>query len=247
MTAALRRFSKHTVVGNPMLLGVGHPAVVEGRSLFTKPAGNYSDRVLVSGFNSKKIGKKCIKGRWAGMPIFTLTLEERKTCPRDCVLWRSCYGNRMHWSRRNQPGRELEEKLGRELAGLQERHPKGFVVRLHVLGDFYSVEYVKLWERWLDTFPALRVFGYTARRENDPIGRELRELIRRRWGRFAVRSSGGYFGGWYSRVIPKTVVVASEDRAGSAIVCPAQTQKTECCGTCTLCWETEKPIAFLEH
>ena len=69
----LRRFEEHTKVGKPYVLAADHPAVVEGRSLFTKPAGNHSDRILVSGFNSKKIGKRVIKGRWAGMPIFTLT------------------------------------------------------------------------------------------------------------------------------------------------------------------------------
>lgn len=244
----LRRFNEHTVVGNPKILAKNHPAVVEGRSLFTKPAGKFSDRVLVSGFNSKKIGKKCIKGRWAGMPIFTLTLEERKTCPRSCVLWRSCYGNRMHWSRRNQAGAELEMKLECELAGLQGKHPNGFVVRLHVLGDFYSVEYVQRWANWLDVYPALRVFGYTARQENDPIGRELRELVRRRWKRFAVRSSGGYLGGWRGGTIPKTIVVQDANFVPEgSIICPAQTQKSDCCGTCTLCWETTKPIVFLEH
>jgi hypothetical protein len=248
MTAALRRFEEHTKVGKPYVLAENHPAVIEGRSLFTKPAGNHGTRILVSGFNSKKIGKRVIKGRWAGMPIFTLTLEERKTCPASCVLWRSCYGNRMHWSRRNQAGPELETKLNFELAELQTKHPKGFVVRLHILGDFYSVGYVQRWETWLDAYPALHVFGYTARQENDPIGQKLRELIRRRWRRFAVRSSGGYLGGWYGRVIPKTVVVPTEaDAPAGSIVCPAQTQRSDCCGTCTLCWETEKPITFLEH
>lgn len=245
MTAQLRRFTEHKKPGNAMVLAADHPAVVEGRSLFTKHAGNSSSRVLVSGFNSRKIGKVCKKGKWKGFPIYTLTLEERKTCPTTCDLWRSCYGNKMHWSRRNQAGPVLEAKLGQELSNLQEQHPRGFIVRLHVLGDFYSVEYVQKWEDWLDMHPALHVFGYTARTEVDPIGRELRELIRVRWRRFAVRSSGHLLGG--TPGIPYTSVIKTESEAGKAIICPAQTYKSDCCATCALCWQSKKPIAFLEH
>jgi hypothetical protein len=34
------------------------------------------------------------------------------------------------------------------------------------------------------------------------------------------------------------------------IVCPAQTNRTECCGTCGLCWHenaVDKTIIFIEH
>ena len=241
----LRRFETHKAPGNPKVLAVDHPAAVEARSLYSRHAGNASDRVLVSGFNSSKIGKQCVKGKWKGMPIFTLTLEERRTCPRSCEQWLSCYGNKMHWSRRNQPGAELEWKLDRELRDLQGRFPKGFIVRLHVLGDFYSVDYVERWANWLNAYPALHVFGYTARTEDDPIGRALRNMIRTRWDRFAVRSSGKKLNA--RPTIPSTVVVRSEDAAGNAIVCPAQTYRSDCCGTCALCWQSKRQIAFLEH
>lgn len=236
----LRRFEEKTKVGRPHVLADDHPAVVEGRSLFTKAAGNHSDRVLISGVNSKKIGARVMKGRWKGMPIYTLTLEERKTCPRSCTLWNSCYGNRLHWSRRLQPGADLEARLAFELERLDAKHSGGFVVRLHVLGDFYSVEYVKLWASWLKRFPTLRVFGYTARRAGDPIGFELTKLALSQWDRFAVRSSGGYL---YD--VPATVV-AQADVPG-AVTCPAQTGRTDCCSTCALCWEGRKTVAFLEH
>lgn len=241
----LRRFTEHKRPGNAMVLAVDHPAVVEGRSLFTKHAGNASSRVLISGFNSRKIGKVCKKGKWKGFAIYTLTLEERKTCPTTCELWCSCYGNKMHWSRRNQAGPTLEAQIEEELRDLQEQHPRGFVVRLHVLGDFYSVDYVQKWEDWLDMYPALHVFGYTARTEQDPIGRALRELIFTRWRRFAVRSSGHYLRG--KPGVPYTAVIKTEAEAGKAIICPAQTYKSDCCATCALCWQSKKPIAFLEH
>lgn len=242
---SLRRFTIHKAPGNPKVLASEHPAVVNATSLYSISARRHTNSVLISGFNSRKIGARAVKSRWKGMPIYTLTLEERATCPRSCELWASCYGNKMHWSRRQPHGPELEDRLEFELRGLQYEHPRGFIVRLHILGDFYSVEYVRKWAGWLDKFPALRIFGYTAREETDPIGRELRELIKTRWLRFAVRSSGHKLRG--TPGIPYTIVVKSETGAKGAIVCPAQTDKTDCCGTCGLCWQSKKPIAFLEH
>ena len=40
------------------------------------------------------------KGKFAGYVIFTLTLEERATCPRDCFHWDNCYGNNMAFAHR---------------------------------------------------------------------------------------------------------------------------------------------------
>lgn len=239
----LRRFEKKTKVGRPHVLADDHPAVVEGRSRFTKPAGNHSERVLISGMNSKKIGARVVKGRWKGMPIYTLTLEERKTCPRSCAVWAMCMGNKMHWSRRLQPGADLEARLAIELERLSTKYPKGFVVRLHVLGDFYSVAYVQLWGSWLKRFPALHVFGYTARQIDDPIGFELAKLSISQWERFAMRSSGDNLPN-----VPSTHVIANENNApADALVCPAQTGSTACCSTCALCWQSKKTVVFLEH
>lgn len=240
--AELKRFAGHRPWGSPLVLADTHPAVVEGRSLFTKAAGNSSSRVLVSGFNSRKIGKKVTKGKWARFPIYTLTLEERKTCPSTCIMWNGCFGNKMHWARRNQAGPTLEYKIHEELFVFQRIHPKGFVVRLHVLGDFYSMDYVRLWEKWLGEFPALNVFGYTARQLDDPIGAELARVVSEKWDRFAVRSSDDNLGD----KVPHTLVVKSPEET-DGIICPAQTDASDCCGTCSLCWQTTKPIIFLEH
>ena len=94
---------------------------------------------LKSGENSAKIGGLIVKGRWRGFPVYTLTLEERATCPRTCHHWRSCFGNGTHLADRIAAGANLEWRLEREVALLDIDHPRGFVVRLHVLGDFYSV------------------------------------------------------------------------------------------------------------
>lgn len=241
-----RRFTKHSKPGKPMVLDFGHPAVTEGRTLFTRSAnaGRGTGRVLISALNQRKIGRRITKGAWAGFEVYTLTLEERKTCPRSCTEWRSCYGNHMPWSIRAPHGPGLETKLENELMQLQIKHPKGFVVRLHILGDFYSVSYVQRWIYWLDAFPALHVFGYTARSYKDPIGIAVRDLAKARWDRFAVRSSGRALGAH-----PAAVVVETEDQAKreEAILCPAQTDKTSCCATCALCWSTTKTIAFQRH
>lgn len=167
-------------------------AAVEGRTLFRHTVVEPDltrNRILVSGWNNAKVGKWVEKGRWAGMPIWCLTLEERATCPQSCHHWLTCYGNGMNWARRNRPGEALERGLEIELAGLQRKHPRGFVVRLHILGDFYSIGYVEAWGRFLDTFPALRVFGFTARLPGTPIGNAVQDLARRRWDRFAIRVS----------------------------------------------------------
>lgn len=227
----------------------GHDAVIEGRTLFpsTVVDAGAALTVLKSGFNQRKVGKRVTKGRWRGMEIYCLTLEERKTCPRSCQHWLSCYGNNMHRAQRIEAGPELERLLWLELAALEARHPAGFVVRLHILGDFYSTGYVRFWKRALAAFPALRVFGYTARHpRTDPIGRALWQLTVWTWDRFAIRFSG--------REAPTMgAVTIKRGGASTHVICPAQTAERRgdkgdrVCATCTFCWESQRTIAFENH
>ena len=243
--SSLRRFTDHTAPGFTKTLDPWHASALDGHSLYRArvvPAAA-PDRLLKSGHNSRKIGARVTKGRWAGMPIYTLTLEERATCPSSCAHWLTCYGNAMNWSERIQHGPELEERLDGELRTQAGQHPAGFVVRLHVLGDFYSVGYVDRWAGWLDQHPALRVFGYSARPAGDAIGDRLRELVAARWDRFAVRFSGA--GGEGSANTIRRMPAAP--RVAEGIVCPAQTGRTDCCGTCGLCWGTRRNVAFIVH
>jgi hypothetical protein len=130
-----------------------HPAFLTGHTIYGPTTVRTPDRsasglwALKTGANSRKIGGEILKGRWKGFPIFTLTLEERRTCPTSCRHWRSCYGNRMPWVHRWEAGAALEWRLPREIGLLSIDHPRGFAVRLHNLGDFYSVAYVELWAR----------------------------------------------------------------------------------------------------
>lgn len=200
-----------------------------------------------------KLGKKVTKGKLAGFPIFTLTLEERATCPRSCAHWADCYGNNMPFATRYAVGAEFEAMLAEELATLQKRHPKGFLVRLHILGDFYSVSYVAKWAAWLGQFPALHIYGYTANQPNavDKTERAIGEAVltlREACGdRFAVRFSGQFD--------EKNMTALSADdsraldlvEAKEAFICPVQTDRVADCGACALCWTSRKPVVFITH
>ena len=218
-----------------------HAAVVEGRTRYPKSRkfAEEEARILKGGWNQEKLGGKVLKGRWKGMPIFALTLEERATCPRTCEMYRACYGNGMNWAHRFVHDRDLEDLLWLELTSYAESHPDGFVIRLHVLGDFYSVEYVQLWIRALIVFPALRVFGFTARRPEDPIGRELRRTSREFPDRFVMR--------WSGEEGPRGAVTIEKGEATRHTVCPAQQRDDRFCGNCAFCWHSDATVAFWRH
>jgi len=180
--------------------------------------------VLKPGWYNQKLGGLVTKGRWNGLPIFSLTLEERYTCPQTCQHWHTCYGNNMNWAKRYRAGPDLEAAIARDLDSLSKRFPAGFVVRLHILGDFYDLRYANLWAAWAAHYPTMKVFGYTAHTPDSPIGRVMAEHFPH------IRFSG------------------VDTRTGTdGLVCPEQTGKTESCGTCGLCWSTSKVITFKEH
>lgn len=239
---ALRRFKTPKPQGARITLAKNHHASKAARSIFPTRVFHSSvvQRVLKSGANASKIGKTVAKGKWKGFPIFTLTLEERATCPRSCQQWASCYGNNMHMAQRIIADEPMEARLWNELAALQAAHPQGYVVRLHVLGDFRDVAYVRLWQNALHEFPALRVFGYTAHAPESVIGALLLTMSVDQWDRWAIRFSGAGF-----QELGSEVVDRAEDT--SHLICPAQTGKTDCCATCALCWQSERTIAFLRH
>lgn len=240
----LRRFESIKPGRKGIELSVGHVAAVEGRTIFPTTVNAVGHprlkRLLKSGHNSRKIGKAVTKGKWRGFPIFTLTLEERKTCPTTCAAWHACYGNGMPYAQRIAHGRAFEEALWEELADKQRVHPDGFVVRLHILGDFYSVDYAELWAEALEAYPALRIFGYTAHPPLSPIGQVIAQLMGVHPDRVAMRFSG--------LDAPTDGSVVVEHAAETEhVVCPAQRGLTECCATCALCWQSDRTIAFLRH
>ncbi len=232
------------------LPGMANPSIEAGRSIFhrngVKPVSAMKS-VLVSGHANVKIGRDVRKGKlFRGYWIFTVSLEERATCPRTCAHWQSCYGNNMPFAKRVDHRdrdallaaitRDVERELGR-------RGRAGVLVRLHALGDFFDRDYVWFWRDLLWKHPNLAVFGYTA---HDPhksaIGFAI-GVVKELFGeRFAVRWSNNPDEDEWS-----TRTVVEPFSAPDAIQCPEQIGATDGCGKCGLCWNTKKNIAFTAH
>ncbi len=248
--APRRRFADHYTARPEAVIGLapGHAALREARTLFptTVVPAEAAPRLLVSGAHSRKIGDRVSIGAWRGMPIYTLTLEERATCPRSCAHWATCYGNGMQMARRHAHGPRLEFLLPFELDALQASFPDGFVVRLHVLGDFYDAAYAGLWRRWLARYPALHLFGYTAHDRASPVGAIVAAMNTSQPGRCRLR---------FSTPAPdhrgdEATTIWREPEARvvpEGIVCPAQTGAASCCGACGLCWTADRTIVFKAH
>ena len=234
-------------------LAEDHPAVVEGRTLFlngdTRDPAETDRPVLISGINNSKLGAKVTHGRWAGRAIYQLSLEERATCPRECEQWNSCYGNGMHRAARHKHGPALIAAISRDLKRLHKKHPQGIVVRLHTLGDFYSLEYIIQWEIWLDRYPSLAVFGYTRRQPGSPMGDYIKQMRDRYWKQFSMRFSG-LTGEKNAFVLNGQT---NSPSIGDAFVCKQEWAEQQgdltslYCGNCTACWESTRPVVFLEH
>lgn len=242
------RMPSQPVLGRPSVAmpAIDNPAIMEGRSLFSAdvlaPDGDM--RIFKSGHSNAKLGKTIRKGAWKGFEVYALALEERRTCPKTCHHWRSCFGNNMPMAHRFAHGPALEARIMREVPEICEKHPNGVAIRLHTLGDFYSVRYVDLWALLLKHYPNLHVFGFSARAhpKTDPIAAALVRLVMQHWGRFAIRFSDA--------PIDECATVSIEhpyQKPADAIICPQQTGKTESCSTCALCWSSRKRIAFISH
>lgn len=200
----------------------------------------------MSGHNNVKIGRDVRKGKlFRGYWIFTVTLEERATCPRSCFHWTTCYGNNMPWAKRldHRDPAALQAALAAEIdREVHRKGRKGVLVRLHALGDFFSEEYVGFWYAMLATYPTLAVFGYTAHDPFSDIGRCIDRTKRQFGRRFAIRWSNGF-----APIDSALPIQHESDVPKGAFVCPEQTGKTTCCATCGLCWNTSKNVAFVEH
>ena len=149
-----------TFLGHSRALNEDHHALTNGTTIFLKTVKDVADTKNTLKMSSNdKLGKKIVKGAWKDSYFMTLTLEERATCPRSCTHWDDCYGNGMRFAQRMKTD-GLMESIEAELAALSPK--KKFTIRLHVLGDFYSVEYVEFWDRMMKTYDNITIFGYTA-------------------------------------------------------------------------------------
>ena len=226
-----------------------HKAIQEGRTVFVNSIKSSKDfKILQLAKRNSKLGNgKYIikKGSWKGMPLFSITLEERKTCPKSCHHWGDCFGNNMFLASRISHKTSFKRNLEREVNDVSKRYPNGFVIRLHVLGDFYSVAYVQLWALLLKQHKNLRIFGYTAR-TSGAIAETLDELRKSFPNRFLLRESSNNS---YSPKRKTKSFAANENFTGDGIICPHSEKKTDSCLTCGLCLNGnfKKTIIFPTH
>jgi len=253
-TVRQRRFEEipSAVPETVQALSDDHPAMLLGEPLFERSVVSVEPdtNIFVSGTNNRKIGRIVTRGQWRGFPIFVLTLPERKTCPSECVMLKTCYGNAMPFARRHEAGAELENRIRAEIPRLSKRYPNGFVVRLHILGDFYSVDYVRLWGDMLRQHPPLHVYGYTSRAQGaDALSAAITKSVKKAKDEFGQRFSIRWS---MPRSVPDGATVIDRLPEGAnvpeGLVCPAEREATACCATCGLCWEAPgKTIVFMRH
>jgi hypothetical protein len=193
-----------------------------------------------------KLGKKVIKGMYNNYKLKTVTLIERKTCPADCVHWDDCYGNNMPFAHRidHKDQNLLQKRIYNELLNSTNQL---LLIRLHVLGDFFNVKYVKFWSIMLNTFKNIAIYGYTANNINSKIelSRDIaKEIIKLNYSkhshiRFSNDLNNPFSANSYDIVKPVK---------GKSILCPVQENKTANCGTCGLCWnQNSQSIIFKTH
>ena len=198
--------------------------------------------MLKRGKQNKKLGDKVEVKMWKGMTMYSLTLEERATCPSDCEQWDNCYGDNMPFAHRfDHTHPDFKPMLEKQLEELNRKHPEGFVVRLHVLGDFYDGLYAVQWQLWLHLYENLHVFGYTHHKYNSQIGSMIGNINRLHPTRFRIRFSDD------DSVSFSAHVVYVNKEFPDRIVCPEQLGKTASCTTCGYCWASDNPVVFLEH
>lgn len=239
--------------GRPRTLklpGFENAAAREGRTYFGKSVKQPGQmkRLLVSGHSNVKIGRDVRIGKLKGWWLYTLSLEERATCPRSCFHWQTCYGNSMPYAKRiDHKSPEFLDRLSTEILDLlakaeKRRGAPGIIIRLHALGDFYAPEYVAFWMNQLRKHDKLVVFGYTAWGPSTAIGSAVNTMIDMFPGRAMIRFSDG---GMKTRsTVP---IVHADDCPPGAFVCPEQTGQFDACGKCGACWSTLKNVAFMAH
>lgn len=186
------------------------------------------------------------KGRYVGMPLFALTLEERATCPSTCDRWRDCYANAMPFATRYTVNAQLFQALRADVKLLAGKHPRGFCVRLHVAGDYPSVLYVELWRELLTRHAELHIFSYTHREPGTPVGDAVTLLVQDFPERVSVLRSNGQAGD----PLPLAIVVdkhSSQPAPGTQVICPEQTGRAASCLDCGLCTLGRIGVSFLNH
>lgn len=200
--------------------------------------------MLKRGKQNKKLGDKVSVKKWKGMTMYSLTLEERATCPTSCEQWDNCYGDNMPFAHRfDHTDPTFKDQLGMQLEQLNRKHPEGFVVRLHVLGDFYDGLYIVQWQLWLHQLENLHVFGYTHHEYTSQLGTMISNVNNIHSDRFRVRFSDD----WDTEFSAHVVDSSDLEYVEHGVICPEQLGKTDSCASCGYCWSSDQPVVFIEH
>ena len=222
-------------------------AVEEGHTLYPKGVKPLNDDPLKKGSNNHKLGFRITVPTWKGKKIFSLTLEERATCPRSCHHWTDCYGNNMPFAHRYESGEDLEKTIELQLKHLLMWNKDGIVVRLHVLGDFYSYGYIAFWNSMLLKYPKLAIFGYTALDEGTQEADYIMRLNELFPARCLLRFSRSKEYNDSPEDTPYAFYAAEEGFKGKSFTCPEQLGVVKSCANCGLCWSITKTVKFLTH
>tara|TARA_R110000868_G_scaffold36278_17_gene128910 strand:- start:8784 stop:9461 length:678 start_codon:yes stop_codon:yes gene_type:complete len=215
------------------------------KTRYKKSIKKPNNKMLKEGKANKKLGWKITRRMWKGMPIHSLTLEERETCTPNCLEYKNCYGNNMPFAHRfDHTAPDFYKKLLGQIKELANKYPAGFVLRLHVLGDFFSPAYVAFWHKALLRFPQLNIFGYTHHLHSTNIGRKLNQLNGYYPTRMRIRYSGDPHVSFSARVVKKD---EDPNLKNGETICPEQTGKLKHCAECAYCWTSKHGVVFLEH
>ena len=232
-----------------MRLKETHNAIVNASTLYNasqftiRDVSNYKHRVLKLSTN-KKLGKVITKGKHKGKVILTLTLIERETCTNECEHYTTCYGNNMPFTHRFEVNEAFMLRLESDIEYYVKKYPKGILIRLHVLGDFESIQYVEFWNRMLYTYSTIAIYGYsrnhmTSKYEHiSAIGYKIIAIRNIHKDRFAIR---------FSNKLDDEFSANSRDITSKGITCLSQVKASVSCSDCTLCWASKKPIGFITH
>tara|TARA_R110002051_G_scaffold14173_3_gene46222 strand:+ start:3243 stop:3941 length:699 start_codon:yes stop_codon:yes gene_type:complete len=232
-----------------MILKENHNAIVNATSLYNasqftiRDVTDYKHRVLKVSTN-KKLGKVITKGKHKGKVMLTLTLIERETCTNECEHYTTCYGNNMPFAHRFEVNEAFMMRLESDIEYYVKKYPQGILIRLHVLGDFDSVQYVEFWNRMLYTYNTIAIYGYSRNHMTSKyahisaIGYKIIRVRTTHKERFAIR---------FSNKLDEEFSANSRDITDKGITCLAQVKSNVSCSDCTLCWSSKKAIGFITH
>ncbi|MGW8177247.1 MAG: GP88 family protein [bacterium] len=176
--------------------------------------------------------------------IANFSLPAMKTCPgKTKFCKRFCYGQR-NWYRTERVKQGLWDRYfislspqfaDRVIGEIKDKKIK--LVRIHTVGDFYSVEYIKKWEKIARACAgSTKFYGYTRSWRVDELRPHLEYLMEN----FLVwlRASIDYT--THQQKPEGWATFSSVD--GDGKLCPHDSGKVMFCRDCGICWNSFTPI-----